>query len=315
MDIGAAPCFSLIVATLGRSSPIERLLASLAAQQFSDFEVIVVDQNRDIDLAPVLSRWSGTVAIRHIRAPRAKGVSAARNLGWRAAFGRLLVFPDDDCWYPRDYLRRVETVMATTGAALLTGRAADGHGRTINGRFGTGVAEITRRNVFTSQIEWNMAIDAVLMRRLGGYDEDISLGGATPWQGGEGYDLVLRAIAAGARCIYDPDIVGHHDELPVACPDAAMAAKGRAYGRGLGFVLRKHGYGIAAIGWWSARSAANLSLSLAAMKPARVRYFASQLLGRIEGWLGRTFGAPDIRPIGIERASRSSRAASSRSGA
>ena len=314
MDATGAPCFSLIVATLGRVGPLERLLASLAAQQLRSFDVIVVDQNHDLDLRPVLARWSGLIAIRHVCAPHVCGVSAARNLGWRTAAGTRLIFPDDDCWYPRDYLRRVNWMMDATGAAMLTGRAADCFGRTINGRFGPAFAEITRANAFTSQIEWNMALNADLMCRLGGYDEAISLGGMTPWQGGEGYDLVLRAIALGARCVYHPDVVGHHDELPVADPDAAMIAKGRAYGRGLGFVLRKHGYGVASIGWWSARSAFNLARAAIMLRPGRVRYFASQLLGRIEGWLGVTLGSAGIRPIGMERASLSSRAASSRSG-
>lgn len=315
MDVTGAPRFSLIVATLGRLAPLDRLLASLAAQQFRDFEVIVVDQNRELDLGPTLSRWCGPLALRHIRAPQLRGVSAARNLGWRAALGRALIFPDDDCWYPRDYLRRVDWMLAVTSAAVLTGRAADSAGRTINGRFGERFADIRRGNVFTSQIEWNMAVSARLMRRLGGYDEGISLGGDTPWQGGEGYDLVLRAIAAGGRCVYHPDLVGHHDELPVAFPDAAMAAKGRAYGRGLGFVLRKHGFGVAAIGWWLMRSAANLVISAATLRPLRVRYFAFQLLGRAEGWLGMTLGASDIRPVGMERASLCNREISSRSGA
>lgn len=315
MDAAGPPRFSLVVATLGRTEPLDRLFASLAAQQCQDFEVIVIDQNRVLDLGPKLARWGAVMPLHHVRAPHLRGVSAARNAGVRMARGAVLVFPDDDCWYPRDYLRRVDWMLEVTGASLLTGRAADTFGRTINGRFANSFAEITRANVFITQIEWNMAIDARLMQRLGGYDEAISLGGETPWQGGEGYDLVLRAIAAGAGCAYHPDLVGHHEELAVARPDRAMVAKGRAYGRGLGFVLRKHRYGPLAIGGWTARSAANLLASAAMLRPRRVRYFASQLIGRVEGWLGMTFGASDIRPVGMERASLSSREASSRSGA
>ncbi|MGV8935945.1 MAG: glycosyltransferase family 2 protein [Allorhizobium sp.] len=36
---------SLIASTLGRQDVLSRLLTSLAAQSFTDFEIIVVDQN------------------------------------------------------------------------------------------------------------------------------------------------------------------------------------------------------------------------------------------------------------------------------
>lgn len=288
----ATPRFSLIVATVGRTEPLPRLLDSLAAQSFRDFEVVVVDQNRAIDLSPLLAPGNRPFRLRHLRATCLRGVSAARNAGWRAASGEVLVFPDDDCWYPADYLAKADAILRETGAELLTGRPTDESGRTINGRFEPRGGPITRATAFTTQIEWNMAVDARLMQALGGYDEGISLGGPTPWQGGEGYDLVLRALAHGAACRYAPGLVAHHDELPVARPDAAMVAKGRAYGRGLGRVLRKHGFGPLSLGWWAGRSLANLGLALARGRRDGAAYFAAQLTGRIEGWAGRTFGEP-----------------------
>ncbi len=47
--------FSLIVATLGRTDELIAFLESLVAQSERNFEVIVVDQNPDERLEPVIA--------------------------------------------------------------------------------------------------------------------------------------------------------------------------------------------------------------------------------------------------------------------
>ena len=284
--------FSLIVATVNRDAVLKRLLQSLALQTFRDFEVIVVDQNEKIVLAPMLAQQNWPFRILHVRTIRDGGASAARNLGWRQARGNALVFPDDDAWYPQDYLDRLNATLERTGAQIVTGRAADPDGRTINGRFDMHSGPISRANVFTTQIEWNMAVDALLIRMLGGYDANISLGGPSAWQGGEGYDLVLRALQLGATCYFDRDLIGHHQELPAHTPDAAMVRKGRIYARGLGFVLKKHSFGVASLAWWVSRSLVNLALAALVLRLDRMRYYGAQAIGRVEGWTGILWQGP-----------------------
>jgi glycosyltransferase involved in cell wall biosynthesis len=285
---GASMRFSLVVATIGRTKPLNKLLRSLESQTQYLREIIIVDQNDSIDLCPILAASPLYPIIRHLHYPKLRGVSQARNIGWQQAVGDVLLFPDDDCWYPPDYFSKAAEILKESGAALLTGRATSESGRTINGRFEQFAAEIDRRLVFTTQIEWNMCIAASLMRSLGGYDETISLGGPTPWQGGEGYDLILRALNAKALCIYRPDLIAYHKELPTSNPDDAMVKKGRAYGRGLGFVLRKHQYGFPSTTYWTSRSLANTLFALLMFRPDRARYFFWQLIGRLEGAAMRT---------------------------
>ena len=50
------PSFDLVVATVGRVAEPERLLASLEAQTHRGFRLLLVDQNLDDRLAPLLDR-------------------------------------------------------------------------------------------------------------------------------------------------------------------------------------------------------------------------------------------------------------------
>jgi len=82
---------SLIVATVNRVAEFDRLLCSLEEQSYRDFEVILVDQNPDDRLVPVLRRHA-RLATQHLRSER--GLSRARNAGLRAAKGDILASYD-----------------------------------------------------------------------------------------------------------------------------------------------------------------------------------------------------------------------------
>ena len=99
--------FSLILATVGRTSELNRLFDSLVAQTYRNFDVIVVDQNRDDRLEPVLQRARSLgIILKHLRHWPAN-LALARNAGIAAAGGKWLGFPDDDCWYEPRMLERI----------------------------------------------------------------------------------------------------------------------------------------------------------------------------------------------------------------
>lgn len=294
---------SAIVATVDRTTPLRRLLESLAAQTSPLAEVIVVDQNDAPLPDAILRERAWPFLLHHVHCPRHRGVSRARNLGWRQAAGQWLLFPDDDCWYPPDYVERALALASEHSADIMAGRPTDPTGRTINGRFENTAGPITRSTAFTSEIEWNTLIRHDAMKQLGGYDEALSLGGDTPWQGSEGLDLVLRAILLDLDCRYDPDLVAHHAELPVDRPDRPMVRKGRDYGRSLGRVLALHGFGFWGVAYWMARSAGNLAASLAKGRFDRAWYYLNQMVGRFEGGIGRTLPFPPYPGPAQHRAS------------
>jgi glycosyltransferase involved in cell wall biosynthesis len=280
---------SLVVATLGRTAQLVKLLDSLTCQEFLDFEVIIVDQNSD-DRLEFISRGDWPFPLSRIHTPKARGLSRARNVGWKVAQGELILFPDDDCWYPPWFLSRGMTLIQASLADVLTGRAADEAGHDINGRYSPVPQTITRSNAWISGIEWVMLFKKAVLLAVNGFDEEIGVGASTPWQACEGQDILLRALDKGFVCRFDPAFFGHHLKFDRLAPQL-MQAKGRAYGRGLGYVLRVHKYSYLAAAWWVGRPFAGLLLSILKRDFESYNYYLNVSLGRLEGYMGRTLGS------------------------
>lgn len=91
---------SVVVPTYRRHDALARTLDALEAQTLAAdaFEVIVVDDPVDDDpgaVAAAVAAEHRTLSIRHLHRDD-RGVSAARNTGWRAAEAKLVMFLGDD---------------------------------------------------------------------------------------------------------------------------------------------------------------------------------------------------------------------------
>jgi glycosyltransferase involved in cell wall biosynthesis len=97
---------SVIIPTYNRSGLLREALRSVLAQSFTDYEVIVVDDGSEEDIAGVVAAGGGPAA-RCMRVPHG-GPGAARNAGVQAARGELIAFLDsDDLWHPEHLARTV----------------------------------------------------------------------------------------------------------------------------------------------------------------------------------------------------------------
>ncbi len=232
---------SMVVATLGRSHELGCLIRSLAAQDRQDFELIIVDQNPDDRLLPILANAAGSMRIVHLRTDK-KGVCRARNLGAAQARGQWLMFPDDDCWYPPDFLARVDALKKARPSDFYSGRATNMQGQTIMGDFAKQAVSIERATIWTTLIEWMLVVRKSSFDAAGGFDAAIGPGSSTPWGAYEIQDLALNLLSNGRKGWYDPALTGHHPEDRTDRTSAAAIAKMRTYSTGLGYVMRKHGY-------------------------------------------------------------------------
>lgn len=88
---------SIIIPTLGRQRLLGRVLDRLEHQtRAREFEVIVVSDTKERDVAAVDAVVAGrSFPLRRLSATR-PGASAARNVGWRAASAPIILFLDDD---------------------------------------------------------------------------------------------------------------------------------------------------------------------------------------------------------------------------
>jgi glycosyltransferase involved in cell wall biosynthesis len=266
------PSFDLVVATVGRAEELGRLLDSLEAQSYRSFRVVVVDQNEDDRVAPLLEGRGFDVV--RLRSPR--GLSRARNAALPHVTGDVVAFPDDDCAYPPDLLQRVAERIAADELDGLTGRAADGEGRS-SGSWEDEPAVLDRANL------WNRASSATLflrrsvVERIGAFDEQLGLGSGAPWASGEEIDYLLRAVDSGARVEYDPTLVVEHALVP---DDARI---GYRDGATVGYLLRKHGYRWGTRARMLVRPLGGALVSLARRDGERARYHAATFRGRLRG--------------------------------
>ncbi len=102
---------SVIIPTYNRAAWVMEAVASVLAQTYRDFELIVVDDGSTDGTLAALASLGGEVKI--LRREERQGVSAARNLGARAAVGDWLAFLDsDDLWLPDKLACQVEYLKA-----------------------------------------------------------------------------------------------------------------------------------------------------------------------------------------------------------
>src|SRR5262245_21280170 len=97
------PSVTAVVPTCNRPVLLRRALRSIAAQEFSLAEVVVIDDGDGANqhVTRNIAEQTGLKAMLVVANSRAKGVSGARNTGADLATGELLAFlDDDDEWLP-----------------------------------------------------------------------------------------------------------------------------------------------------------------------------------------------------------------------
>ncbi len=97
------PRLSVIIPTRNHAPLLGECLSSLSGQRFRDFEVVVVDGHSTDDTVEVAKRHGARVVYEDY------GTRAGACLvGAREARGEILVYTDDDCTFPPDWLERIE---------------------------------------------------------------------------------------------------------------------------------------------------------------------------------------------------------------
>jgi glycosyltransferase involved in cell wall biosynthesis len=268
------PRVSVVLPTKNRAALLRRSVASVLAQSYRDFELIVVDDGSTDDTPAVLQAIDDE-RLRVVRRESSSGVGAARNAGIAHARGELLAFQDDDDIWLCDKLARqvayLETADASVGLVLCSYISLRrGRSRLIGGEDAfrrVGFSQGFRGCALIATPAW--LVRKHLVDQLGGFDsgmqcwDDWELGlrlsdlcsfahvdvplyiqdwrrdvGAGTWDNLAKHENDIKIIIGrhGARWRDDPRVGAHH-ALFVA-RSAIMAGDGAAARRWLRKALR-----------------------------------------------------------------------------
>jgi glycosyltransferase involved in cell wall biosynthesis len=189
---------------------VREAIASVLAQTYQDFELIVVDDGSRDGTGDVVREFSG---VRYVYQENC-GVSAARNRGVALSTGALLAFLDsDDLWQPRKLEAQVAfftshpdtQICQTEEVWLRNGVRVNPHNK--HRKAG---GDVFARSLYLCLVSPSaVMLRRELFERVGGFDESLPAC--------EDYDLWLRITATELVHLLEAPLVikrgGHADQL------------------------------------------------------------------------------------------------------
>ena len=115
------PRVSVVIPTYNRPALLREALTSVAAQTYTDYEIVVVDDGSTIEGAEAICCEFSRC--HYIRQPN-QGLSATRNRGIRESRGELIaLLDDDDKWKPTKLAKQVSFLDSNPEVAVVHGPA------------------------------------------------------------------------------------------------------------------------------------------------------------------------------------------------
>ena len=99
--------FSIIIPLYNRPQEIDELLHTLTQQEYTNFEVLVVEDGSSLDARSLVESYQYTLNIRYF-VKENEGQGFTRNFAFKEAKGDYFVMFDSDCLIPTDYLATVK---------------------------------------------------------------------------------------------------------------------------------------------------------------------------------------------------------------
>jgi GT2 family glycosyltransferase len=204
------------IPTCNRGAQVAAALESLAANTFTDFDVIVVDQSADALTEEAVAPYvAADPRFAYLRSPTL-GTSAARNEGIARADGDVIAFLDDDCCASTTWLATIVArfqefpAIGQLCGAVIAAPHDPKAGYVLTTR-------MRRPLVIRSPwLKWrergigaNMAFRRETLRLVGPFDELLCPGG--PLYSAQDRDITYRTLRAGSFVLDDPALSVLHD--------------------------------------------------------------------------------------------------------
>lgn len=225
---------SIIIPTLGRKTELNWLLESIVAQNYSNIEVIVVDQNHDDSLDYIIGKYENKLKIFHEKVIF-KGAAKARNYGFQRASGEVINFPDDDAVMAPDILHFVDDFFEhDNDYKAIFGRVQDKDNSKNIQHFKKKDTRVKLCNLYQTTIETSMFIKKETFQEIGMYDEKFGIG--TYFGAEEGADLVSRLLYRKTKMMYVAKPFFYHPNKR----DYTLLDRAYNFGLGFGALVYKH---------------------------------------------------------------------------
>lgn len=272
--------FSLVMSTLNRFKEVDIFLKSLKEQTYKNFELIIVDQNKNERLRDIIKKYSSDMKIIYIDSS-VKGLSKGRNIGLEYISGEIIGFPDDDCKYPKETLYKVNDLFEKDYCVDgITGISKGFNGDLSDSGFDKKNGYLDKKNCWKRAISYTIFLKRKVVNSIGKFDESLGVGSKTPWGSGEETDYLLRAINKNYKIFYNQNIYIYH---PIK--NKIDYNKTFKYAMGMGRVLKKHNYSKIIVFKYLIRSMGGMAYSALFFNRKKIKNYWYMFLGRLLGWI------------------------------
>jgi glycosyltransferase involved in cell wall biosynthesis len=237
------PQVAVVIPTYERPDRLKATVESVCEQTIDDYEVVVVDDGSSderqlVVLDSLNDRFDRVRVLRQSNA----GPATARNRGWQSTDADIILFTDDDCLVPKDWIESLvyafEPGVGAVGGPLLPTDAA------------------CKRSVFARHHRYRVrkVYDVPKVPRIGG--DKLPMGGTAniayrrealeavsgfdetfPAAAGEDADLQTRVVRSGYQMKFMPCKVEHNDEYDWS----SFRSRAIRHGSGAYYMDRAHG--------------------------------------------------------------------------
>jgi GT2 family glycosyltransferase len=215
----AAPPVAVLICTRNRGDSIAATIASVLANPYPDFELIIVDQSGDDRTAAAVGRFRADPRLRYLHTS-SRGLARARNLGLALIRHDLVLLTDDDCEVPANWIAEMVApfLRHPQVGIVFCDVVAGPHDRSLGfvpvnqnprAQLIAGLARWRTSDGVNIGIGAGMAIRRSAAAQIAGFDP--LFGSGSHFRSGDDLDFTMRLLAAG-RQIYRTDraAVVHH---------------------------------------------------------------------------------------------------------
>ena len=111
--------YSVIIPVYNAEGTLRRCLDSLVRQQFSDYELLIINDGSTDGSDAICREYANTYSCVRYFAKESGGVSSARNLGLEQAEGEYILFVDSDDYVSQDYFALLSHTLESNAVDLL----------------------------------------------------------------------------------------------------------------------------------------------------------------------------------------------------